>query len=110
RGLVLEAYGAGNGPCANPDFLDVLREADSRGVVIVACTQCLEGSVSLDAYATGSGMAAAGVISGYDMTAEAALTKLYYLFGKGLSQNEVKIEMQRNLRGELTPPAIALEA
>lgn len=103
-GLVLEAYGAGNGPVRDPEFLEALREATERGVVIVDCTQCLEGTVHLEAYATGRGLSRAGVISGLDMTAEAALTKLYYLFGKGLGPEEVKCHMQSDLRGELTEP------
>jgi L-asparaginase len=104
RGLVLETYGAGNGPVRNPAFLEVLEAACRRGVVVVNTTQCLEGTVLPDAYATGRGLRRAGVVSGYDMTAEAALTKLYYLFGKGLSPEEVRQEVQRDLRGELTEP------
>src|SRR5438477_1261632 len=102
QGLVLEAYGVGNGPENDRDFIAALAEATSRGVVIVDCTQCLEGSVDLGEYATGSALARAGVISGYDMTAEAALTKLYYLFGRGDSPSRVKREMLRDLRGEMT--------
>jgi L-asparaginase len=100
HGLVLEAYGAGNGPTATPGVLDALRRATERGVVMVACTQCLSGRVDLGAYATS--LASAGVISGFDMTAEAALAKLFYLFSYLRSPEEVKAEMVHNLRGELT--------
>jgi L-asparaginase len=102
QGLVLEAYGVGNGPDQNVEFLGALAEATARGVVIVDCTQCLEGTVDLTEYAAGSALARAGVISGFDMTAEAALAKLYYLFSRGLGAERVKREMQRDLCGELT--------
>lgn len=102
KGLILRAYGVGNGPTNNPDFLEALNEATSRGVVIVDCTQCLRGSVHLGDYATGSALAKAGVISGYDMTAEAALAKLSYLFSQDKPVDEIKLLMQSNLRGELT--------
>src|SRR5437764_9596952 len=102
QGLVLEAYGVGNGPENDRDFIAALADATARGVVIVDCTQCLEGSVDLGQYATGSALARAGVISGYDMTAEAALAKMYYLFSRGYAPAKVKREMQRDLRGELT--------
>ena len=107
QGLVLEAYGVGNGPDQDREFIDALAAATKRGVVIVDCTQCLEGTVNLEEYAAGSALARAGVISGVDMTAEAALAKLYYLFSRGFGPARVKREMQRDLRGELTAPGTA---
>jgi L-asparaginase len=105
QGLVMEAYGVGNGPDRDAALLDVLSQATQRGVVILDCTQCLQGSVDLDDYATGAALKEAGVISGYDMTSEAALTKLYYLFSTGLSPDEVKEKVRESLRGELTLPS-----
>jgi L-asparaginase len=101
EGLVLEAYGVGNAPDRDQELLDVLAAATARGVVVVCCTQCLRGTVDLSDYATGAGLARAGVISGRDMTAEAALAKLSYLFSLGLSPTEVRRKMQENLRGEM---------
>ncbi len=102
KGLVLEAFGVGNGPDQNQAFLQALQEATDRGVVIVDCTQCLAGSVNLGGYAAGSALADVDVISGFDMTAEAALAKMFYLFNQDLAVDEVKRLMQENLRGELT--------
>ncbi len=104
QGLVLEAYGVGNGPDQNAEFVAALAEAAARGVVIVDCTQCLHGTVSITEYAAGIALARAGVIGGFDMTTEAALAKLYYLFSRGLSSDDVKSSMQDDLRGELTLP------
>lgn len=102
QGLVLECYGVGNAP-EDAAFLAPIREATARGVVVVVCSQCLQGRVRLDGYATGAGLAEAGAISAHDMNVETALPKLFYLFAQGLSADEVKRSMQEDLRGELTP-------
>lgn len=104
QGVVLECFGSGNAPAANRPFMEALAAATRRGVVVVAVTQPLQGSAHLELYATGRALLEAGVVSGLDMTAEAALAKLFYLFAKGHSPAEVKRLVGRNLRGELTPP------
>lgn len=101
-GLVLETFGAGNAPARDGDLLQALADATAAGVVIVNCTQCLRGRVDMGGYVGGAGLRRAGVISGFDMTPEAALTKLIWLLSLGLDRNEVKRRMQLDLRGELT--------
>jgi len=104
KGLILEAYGVGNGPDHNQDFLSALKEATARGVVILVCTQCLAGTVNLGGYQSGSALVKAGVISGHDMTPEAALAKILFLFSQGYSSAEVKKKMGQDLCREMTAP------
>jgi L-asparaginase len=100
-GLVLETYGSGNGP-QDQALIAELKKAVQRGVVIINCTQCIKGTVNMEDYATGSALAGAGVISGFDMTVEAALAKMAYLFSCRLPPEVVQEKMQTDLRGELS--------
>ncbi|RRZ95735.1 asparaginase [Erwinia sp. 198] len=102
KALILRSYGVGNAP-QDPAFLKELQEASDRGIVVVNLTQCMSGKVNMGGYATGNALALAGVVSGYDMTVEATLTKLHFLLSQNLSSDEVRQQMQVNLRGELTP-------
>ncbi|AJJ61931.1 asparaginase [Yersinia aldovae] len=101
KALILRSYGVGNAP-QKAELLDELKNASERGIVVVNLTQCISGRVNMDGYATGNALANAGVISGFDMTVEAALTKLHYLLSQALTPEEIRELMQQNLRGELT--------
>ena len=102
-GLVLETFGAGNVPLgAGSNILQILSEAVGLGVVVVSVTQCLTGSVT-SAYESAHRMNKVGVVTGLDMTTEAAYTKLAYLLSlPNVSREETLMLMRQNLRGELT--------
>jgi L-asparaginase len=100
-GLVLETYGAGNAQNNDPAFLMLLEDAVKRGVVIVNCSQCQHGRVEMNQYATGFTLKKAGLISGFDMTPEAAHCKLMYLLSKYQDVDKVKALMETELCGEL---------
>lgn len=101
KGVVMKTFGAGNGP-SEPWFCDAVREAVSRGLVIMNITQCANGEVDPYRYMSGLELVQTGVVPGHDLTSEAAITKLMYLFGRGMKPEEVKKYMQTDLCGEMS--------
>ena len=95
-------FGAGNIPSAHGNLLPIVERAVRSGTVVTVCSQCPQGTVSLGTYATSHALKRAGAVSGHDLTTEAAVAKLYYLFSKGLCRDEIKSAMERSVCGELS--------
>ena len=101
RAVILETYGSGNAPC-RPWFLALVRDAVTRGKILLNVTQCQSGDVDMDLYATGRTLKDAGVICGHDITTESALGKLFYLMGEYADNGQVKLLLEKNLKGEIS--------
>jgi len=101
RAVVLETFGAGNAP-NEKWFLGEIEKAIKAGVIIVSVTQCAEGCVQMGMYETSRELDKLGVISGYDITSEAAITKLMFLLGKYTKPQEIINDLNKSLRGEIS--------
>ena len=101
RAVILESYGSGNAPTL-PWLISALEQAILRGVIIYNVTQCQAGSVAMETYATGVLLKQAGVLSGYDITTEAAVAKLILLTGQFSDNTLITEIIDRNMRGEIT--------
>lgn len=101
KGLILETFGAGNAP-TKQWFLEELQNAIKKGLIVFNVTQCRGGSVKMGKYETSMSLQKAGVLSGHDITFEAAVAKMMYLFGNDHSTEQIKKYLQTPLRGEMT--------
>lgn len=99
--IILETFGSGNTTTAQW-FIDSLQEAVNEGKLIVDISQCQGGSVELGKYETSKKLQQMGIISGFDMTFEATVTKMMYLMGQDLNNAEIAELMEQSLRGELS--------
>ena len=100
KAVILETYGSGNAP-NDANLVEALKTADLKNIIVLNITQCNSGSVDPLRYATNKELAKTG-INGWDMTTEAAVAKLMFLLGQKLSVDEVKCQLQEDLRGEMS--------
>jgi len=101
KGIVLETYGSGNTTLENW-FIKTLENAIKSGIKIINVTQCIGGEVIMGKYQNSSILKQIGVISGKDITTEAAITKLMFLFGQNIPDLEFKNVFETSLRGEIS--------
>ncbi|MEZ6096680.1 MAG: asparaginase [Pirellulaceae bacterium] len=102
KALILETYGVGNGPAINKKFLQAIESATADNIVVLSCTQCRHGSVNQKNYQAGQVLENAGVISGRDITIEAAIAKLLYLFSTRNDVEQIRSDLSIALVGEMT--------
>lgn len=101
KGVVLESFGAGNIPTSRW-MISQIKNAIKRKIIFLNITQCQGGAVKMGQYQTSLELLDAGVVSGKDMTTEAAITKLMFLLGQGLDQDEIKMHLNKSLIGEIS--------
>jgi len=106
QGLVLMLYGCGSVPGKKAEFLGHLKELVDKGIVVVACSQCRSANTVLELHPVGKAYKDIGVVAAGDMTVEAAVSKISYLFSKNLPSDDVRKLMSVPIRGEMSAPGV----
>ncbi len=102
KGIVLETFGSGNIPDHENALLPIIKKAFENDTIMTVCSQCPQATVNMSAYEAGAALKEAGAVSGRDMTTEAAVAKLYYLFSITSGNEHIKELMEQDLRGEIS--------
>ena len=102
KAVILEAFGSGNIPSRNSELVDSIQRATESGALIAVCSQCYQGTARLGAYAASGKLKSFGAVSCLDMTTEAAVAKLYYLFSLDMEQGALRRALETNIRGEIS--------
>ena len=100
KAIILETYGSGNAP-TNKEFINIIKKGIKKGIIFLNVSQCLEGNVDMTKYKTGKTLKKIGVISTYDSTIEAAVTKLVWLLGQDFTNQKIKKLLNKSLKGEI---------
>lgn len=108
KGLILQTYGSGN-VMTDQWFTDIMRETVERGIYVLNVTQCRAGGVKMGKYESSKGLIEAGVWSGYDISLEAAITKMMYVLGQNMNRQEAEACFKKSLSGEINEDLIALD-
>ena len=101
KGIVLETFGSGNAPTA-PWLIRSIKRGVKQKMIFLNVSQCQGGTVKMGHYQASRGLHEAGVVSGKDMTTEAAVTKLMFLLGQGLKHEDIKLHLHKSLSGEIS--------
>jgi len=101
RGIIMRSFGSGNAP-QDEKMLRLLKKAYLKDIVVVNISQCVAGSVAMSRYGTGHQLEDVGVVSGYDSTVEAAVTKMMYLQARYRSASTIRKFMATSIAGEIT--------
>ena len=103
KGVVLETFGAGNIPSGSAgEMIPIIKRAYENGTLVVVCSQCVQGTVTLGTYEASKTLRDIGAVTGKNITTEAALTKLIYLFSRHYEIDRIREKMSENLRGEIS--------
>ncbi|MDD3567648.1 MAG: type I asparaginase [Bacteroidales bacterium] len=101
RAVILHTFGSGNGPSASW-FIKRVKLAVDRGILVFNVTQCKAGGVDMDKYDNGLLLKKAGVVSGNDITIEAAVVKLMFILGQDITSQELRVKVQESISGEIS--------